>query len=94
MYAAAMAYAPAAMAAQGFDVPAGVNPVTQLHQKEMVLPAEHAETIRSMAGGGAGRGTTVNIQAVDAQSIAKLFKRNGPAMMKAARSHFRSQVHR
>lgn len=40
-------------AAGGFDIPAGINPLTQLHQKEMVLPAEHADTIRSLAGGGA-----------------------------------------
>ena len=39
-------------AAGGYDIPAGVNPLTQLHQKEMVLPAEHAETIRSLSGSG------------------------------------------
>lgn len=52
--AAAMAYAPLAAAEQGFDIPAGMNPITQLHQKEMVLPEEHAETLRDMAGNGGG----------------------------------------
>lgn len=43
-------------AAGGYDIPAGLNPVTQLHAREMVLPAEHAETIRQLSaqGGGAG----------------------------------------
>jgi hypothetical protein len=33
----------------GFDIPANVNPVTQLHEKEMVLPAKHADVIRHLA---------------------------------------------
>lgn len=64
----------------GFDIPAGVNPVTQLHEREMVLPAEYADTIRSMAGGasmaGAG-GVNVNINAVDARGVRDLFMRHG-----------------
>jgi hypothetical protein len=39
-------------AARGWDIPAGVNPVTQLHEREMVLPSEHADVIRSLGGGG------------------------------------------
>lgn len=37
-----------ASAKSGFDIPAGMNPLTQLHEREMVLPAEHADTIRGM----------------------------------------------
>ena len=44
-----------ASAAQGYDIPSGVNPVTQLHQREMVLPAKHADVIRDMADGGGGK---------------------------------------
>ncbi len=33
----------------GFDIPSGVNPLTQLHEKEMVLPAPQANVIREMA---------------------------------------------
>jgi hypothetical protein len=33
----------------GFDIPPGLNPVTQLHEKEMVLPAEQADVIRRLA---------------------------------------------
>ena len=32
----------------GYDIPSGVNPITQLHEDEMVLPSQHANTIREM----------------------------------------------
>ncbi|HWU54822.1 MAG TPA: hypothetical protein VN175_04920, partial [Rhizomicrobium sp.] len=35
-------------AAGGMDIGAGVNPLTQLHEKEMVLPANLAEGVRNM----------------------------------------------
>jgi len=50
--AAAVAYAGVLAfdsAAGGFDIPTGTNPVTQLHQREMVLPEEHADTIRNLS---------------------------------------------
>jgi len=43
-------------AAKGYDVPAGVNPTTQLHQREMVLPEKYADVIRGLDGRGGGRG--------------------------------------
>lgn len=46
-------------AAGGWDIPAGINPLTQLHEREMVLPAEHADTIRGLSGGGGGNETIV-----------------------------------
>lgn len=62
----AMGYASAAMTAGlaiaeasaegGYDIPAGVNPVTQLHEKEMVLPKAQAEVIRGLAANGGARG--------------------------------------
>lgn len=54
MSALAMSFAPMASASMGFDIPAGVNPITQLHQREMVLPAKHADVIRSLADGQGG----------------------------------------
>ncbi len=36
----------------GFDIPSGVNPLTQLHEREMVLPAAQADVIRGLAGQG------------------------------------------
>lgn len=35
-------------AAGGFDIPSGVNPLTQLHEQEMVLPARLANPLRDM----------------------------------------------
>jgi tape measure domain-containing protein len=56
MSALAMSFAPMASAAGGFDIPTGVNPITQLHAREMVLPAKHADVIRGLADGEAGGG--------------------------------------
>jgi hypothetical protein len=46
-------------AAGGFDIPAGLNPLTQLHEQEMVLPASIANPLRAnlAAGGGSGGDT-------------------------------------
>jgi hypothetical protein len=41
-------------AARGWDIPAGINPITQLHEQEMVLPADQANVIRDLAAGGGG----------------------------------------
>lgn len=51
-------------AAGGYDIPAGINPVTQLHEEEMVLPAKYADVIRGLAQPGSGGGSgniTVNL---------------------------------
>lgn len=44
-------------AANGYDIPAGVNPMTQLHEKEMVLPQAQADVIRGLANNGGGGST-------------------------------------
>jgi hypothetical protein len=36
----------------GMDIPAGVNPLTQLHEEEMVLPAHIAQPMRDMLANG------------------------------------------
>lgn len=87
--AAALAFMPLAAAAQGFDVPTGINPVTQLHQEEMVLPATLANPMRAMlasfgtggTGGGSGSaggmgGDTyhVNVTAFDAVSVDRMMR--------------------
>ncbi|WP_082150921.1 tape measure protein [Chromobacterium sp. LK1] len=38
----------------GYSIPRGVNPMTQLHEEEMVLPKPYAEVIREMAEGKGG----------------------------------------
>lgn len=47
-------------AAGGFDIPSGVNPLTQLHEEEMVLPRRLANSVRKMTGEGAGPQQIVN----------------------------------
>ncbi|CAN5786530.1 hypothetical protein BH11GEM2_BH11GEM2_26610 [soil metagenome] len=39
-------------ASGGYDIPAGINPMTQLHAQEVVLPAELANKVRNSTGGG------------------------------------------
>lgn len=59
-------------AAGGFDIPSGVNPLTQLHEKEMVLPAKYADVVRGMADGGGGQSQVNNkiINVLDRHEIA------------------------
>ena len=45
-------------ASGGFDIPSGMNPVTQLHQEEMVLPAHIANPLRAMLASGGGSGNS------------------------------------
>jgi len=59
-FAEGLAYLASASAAGGYDVPSNVNPVTQLHAREMVLPQHLADPIRDMAG-GRKRGSAVNL---------------------------------
>jgi hypothetical protein len=66
-----------ASAAGGYDIPAGVNPMTQLHQQEMVLPADLANGIRAMiGGGGGGGGNHYHFHAMDQKSFVDFAKRN------------------
>jgi len=92
--AAAMVAAKSALvpsAAGGYDIPAGVNPMTQLHQREMVLPAKHADVIRNMAdNGGAGAPAVhFNVSAIDARGVAQFFKDHGEHIVKALRAQHR-----
>jgi len=54
MAALAMSFSPMASASQGFDIPGNVNPIVQTHAREMILPAKHADVIRSLADQGQG----------------------------------------
>lgn len=74
----------------GYDIPAGVNPVTQLHEEEMVLPKQHANTIRALGksltsdgGIGEGGGTSAQtfnnftIQAWDSKDVRRFMEKHG-----------------
>jgi len=80
-FANAMAYQATAAAAGGFDIPAGMNPVTQLHQKEMVLPSKYADVIRGM-GDQMGRRSQTVVH-LPAASIGDVFLMNRDALKKA-----------
>lgn len=86
----------------GYDIPSGVNPVTQLHEEEMVLPKQHANTIRalgkSMSGGGmeqpamAGDGggmASINIQAWDSRDVKRFMKSHGREFASSLQSYAR-----
>lgn len=88
-YAAGLAYL--ASARDGYDIPAGLNPLTQLHEKEMVLPAEHADVIRGMAqNGAAGGGMNLTIHAFDGASVERLFRNNGHVLSRELRRQARN----
>lgn len=74
-------------AASGFDIPGGVNPITQLHENEMVLPANIAEGIRNMtsgqSNGSSSRGAqsvSINVTGMDSRDVLAAF--NNPKTMR------------
>ncbi|MCU4314906.1 hypothetical protein KTH46_07700 [Acinetobacter bereziniae] len=81
-----------ASARGGYDIPSGVNPMTQLHEEEMVLPKQHANTIRALGKSVMGDGSMaqqptyagdmgampqVNIQAWDSKDLKRFMKKHG-----------------
>ncbi len=53
----------------GYDIPSGVNPLVQTHEKEMILPSGPADTLRYLTemvkggGGSAAQGPTIHYYA-------------------------------
>lgn len=94
-YAGAMSFASGltiAAAERGWDVPAGMNPITQLHQREMVLPAEHADVIRDLAGGGPAPGGDVHlhVHSPDTDGVRRFLFGNQRQLADAMRSAVRN----
>ena len=86
-----------ASASGGYDIPAGVNPMTQLHQNEMVLPAKYADVIRGMSSSSSPSGGTqsggdihLHVNAVDAHSVRRLFHDNGSALADSLKHQMRN----
>lgn len=91
-YALVMSGMSVASARGGFDIPAGVNPLTQLHEREMVLPAAQADAVRNMAEGGGPGGSAMNItiQAWDTRSMKQFISDNGHHFAAAMRQQSRN----
>lgn len=91
MSATAMAYGSIPSAESGFDIPQGVNPITQLHEQEMVLPKAQANAVRDMASKGSGtNGMTVNIKALDAAGIKKFLNKHGNLLVDSLNNQARN----
>lgn len=86
-------------ASGGYDIPKGLNPLTQLHAEEMVLPAQYANVIRSLAanggieGGGApAQNFHISVNALDGASVRRFLVDNRMAVadaLKAAARDFK-----
>ena len=81
----------------GYDIPAGMNPLTQLHEQEMVLPAKHADVIRSLAANGSASSgennnynATVNYHDNSGKLTPEELRRNSKIIGQIVKSEMRS----
>lgn len=79
-------------AAQGFDVPAGSNPMTQLHGKEMVLPSGLAERVRNMTDPVPAMNITYapQISALDAHGVDRVLAKNQAVFLRRTQQMMRT----
>lgn len=79
----------------GYDIPRGLNPLTQLHEEEMVLPKNLANVVRGMAAPNnsapaeSSQPMNFYIQAMDGYDVERVLMNNGPALEKAFRARMR-----
>lgn len=102
IFAAVMALTSKKSARGGYDIPKGLNPMTQLHEEEMVLPQKYANVIRGFATdgvGGAGAGGDTHhhhyhIQAWDSRDVGRFLQENkrhvAGAVKSASRDGFKA----
>lgn len=81
-------------AAQGWDIPAGINPITKLHEREMVLPRAQADAVRSMAAGGIQRDApiSIHVNTIDAKGFETFLHNNAHTLAPAIRRMGRNAV--
>lgn len=78
-----------ASAEGGYNIPSGINPLTQLHQNEMVLPADLANNVRNMTQGG-GSVIHLHVNAVDGKSVQQFFNDHGQKLVKTLQTQIRN----
>jgi hypothetical protein len=80
-------------ASRGFDIPKGLNPMTQLHEEEMVLPAHLANPLRdSLAQGGpAGQGEGGGTVVINATGGDFIHKRDLAKLLTTMKRDYRLQ---
>ncbi|MEY4767345.1 MAG: hypothetical protein RI907_4018 [Pseudomonadota bacterium] len=87
-------------AQSGWKVPKGVNPLTQIHEEEMVLPSGPTKTLEhlvslfeggQLGGAGGGGGHTFYINAMDPRSFEQFLKRGAvDSVVRALDAHARN----
>ena len=73
----------------GWDIPSGATGLMRYHEKEMMLPQQHADTIRRLGENGGMSGVSsqpIVIQALDARNVRDFLKANSHAMAPALRN--------
>lgn len=90
MYAASLSYAAGipGLAVGSWEVPQDM--FTKIHKGEMVVPDQIAGGLRNMVEQGGSGGMTVNISAVDAAGVKRLFDTNGQHLVSSLRKQVRS----
>lgn len=81
-----------ASASGGYDL-GNENPITQLHRREMVLPAHLADRVRNMTDEPQGRGGdtfVANVTAVDARGLKEMLRSNSRAFREFMREEQRA----
>ncbi len=66
----------------GWIVPSGMNPLTQLHEEEMVLPRAESKAVQDMAAGRMGGGGDLTVQ-VRGQAVGDFFLLHKADLVKA-----------
>jgi Prophage tail length tape measure protein len=86
----------------GWDIPSGVNPLTQLHEQEMVLPKDQANAIRALSKSNSDGGQsqevhhhynpTFNINTVDAKGVKQFFDEHAKIIARSMQNHARAMT--
>jgi hypothetical protein len=86
VFAAVMAMGSKKSAARGYDIPKGLNPMTQLHEEEMVLPQQYANVIRGLAGNTPAAESSssgpvhFHVNTMDVRGVKDFLKQNADVM--------------